>query len=148
MQQVIRSTTYKFCIDQKNCFFQYFCSFSFLLYETLNRSDRLFYPLIFYNTAYLCILSNKPSRLFYFLVLSRLAYLLCKILNKLNRLFYPLTHTGPTICNQPELGGDYRHGIYTTKVLAIVLSICLLVWSADFIATLILRRLEDEVLWV
>ena len=44
----------------------------------------------------------------------------CKTPNRSNRLFYPLTLDGSTIHNQLRLGGDHRHGIYTTKVYAVV----------------------------
>ena len=86
--------------------------FSFLLYKISNRSDGLFYPLINYDTTYLCKLSNSLDGLFYSLTLDSLficyasyqigqidtfsfwhltASSLCKISNRSDRLFYSLT---------------------------------------------------------
>ena len=134
---------YKFHTNQKDCSFQYFCGFSYLLCKTPNRSDGLLYPLILYGTTHLCKLSNRPGGLFYLLALLRLVYLLCKLPNRpdiifyplalsrlvsllcktpnrSDRLFYPLTFDGSTICNQLGLGDEHRHGIYVTKILAVV----------------------------
>ena len=42
----------------------------------------------------------------------------CKIPNRLGKFFYLLTLDGSTICNQLRLGDDYKHELYTIKVLA------------------------------
>ena len=41
----------------------------------------------------------------------------CKTSNKSDGLFYLLTLDGSTICNQLGLGGDYKYGLYATKIL-------------------------------
>ena len=77
-------------VDQKDCSFQYFCNFSYLLCKAPNRSDALFYHLIFYDKPYLYKLLNRLGGLFYPLVLSQLIYLLHELPNMLGGIFYPL----------------------------------------------------------
>ena len=92
--------------------------------------------LIRYGTTQ-CKLPYRPGGLFYPLILLRLVYLLYKLPNRPDGLPHSDTFTacsiakhrigqtdsrtlwyfdGPTIRNQLGLGGDYRHGLYTTKV--------------------------------
>lgn len=53
-----------------------FARFSCLLFKTLNKLDRFFYPLIFYGLIRLCKLlyklPNRPDKLFYLLALNAL----------------------------------------------------------------------------
>lgn len=94
VQQVIFFAVNTLYIDQKDCFFQYFCDFSILLYKILNRSDKLFYSLIFYSTTHLYKLLNWLGKLFYFLALSQVICLLCKLLNRSDGIFYPSSLDG------------------------------------------------------
>ena len=120
-----------------------FVDFSCLLCEIPNRLDGLFYSLILYGMTCLCKLLNRLDGLFYPLTLDGLftyyasyqinqinsstlwyltACLLCKTPNRSDRLFYPLILNGSFAISK-RLGSDYRHGLYTTKILVNIWSI-------------------------
>ena len=72
VQQVIRLAALKLRTDQKNSYLSNTCAVAVCKYKTPNRLDRLFYPLILYDTTCLCKLPNRSDGLFYPLTLDGL----------------------------------------------------------------------------
>ena len=152
--------------DQKDSYLFNTFAVAVCKYKTPNRSDGLFYPLILYVTTRLCKLPNRSDRLFYLLTLNGLftccasyqigqtdsstlwhstACSLCKIPNRSNdtrRLFCYAKHRmgqmtlDGSFAISKGLGGDHRHGLYTTKVSADV-------WSTHLVS-LICRHHSDS----
>ena len=158
---------HKLCIDYKNYSFYYFRGFSCLLCETLNKSDKLFYPLILYDMPYLCKLSNRPGEFFYPLILSWLIYLLCKLLNRPDRIFYLLTFSRHAHYTKHWIGQMDSSILWDLTALLFVISLswvvtldieCIppwfwptfdlhtfLIWFTGFITTLVLKQLRGKV---
>ena len=108
-------------------------------YKTLNRSDRLFYPLIFYGTTRLYKLPNRSDGLFYPLILNGLftccaSYQIgqidlfsctCRLVCYAKHRIGQMTLEGSFIISK-VLSTDHKHGLHNTKVSADVWSICLI----------------------
>ena len=135
---------------------------NYLLCETLNRSEGLFYPLILYGMTHLCKPPNRSDGFFHPLTLDGLftwcasyrigqtdsstlwhstACSLCKTPNR-------SIDTWRLFCSQQGWGGDHRHGLHTTMVSATFDLYTSSVWSANIIATLVSRQSDGKVPWL
>ena len=126
-------------IDQKESYSSDTFAVAVCKCEILNRSDRLFYPLILYGITRLCKLPNRSDGLFYPLTLDGLftcyaSYqigqrtLLPSATWRLARYAkYPIGQLtlDSFFAISKRLSGDHRHRLHTAKISANIWSTCL-----------------------